>query len=157
MITDGYASVEATLTTAADSRASFDTMDRLRSTLHAIPGGRRQGRRWQRRQPGHPACHPPRLYLVMPLVLAVVLVVLGLVLRAIVASLPLAGTVVLSFGAALGISALVFSHVIPFAGVGPSFPRWTFVFLVALGADYNIFLMTRSTRRPSFMAPGVER
>ena len=81
--------------------------------------------------------------LVVPLVLAVVLVVVGLVLRAIVAPLPLAGTVVLSFGAALGISALVFSHVIRFAGADPSFPRWTFVLLVALGTDHNTFLMTR--------------
>jgi putative drug exporter of the RND superfamily len=50
---------------------------------------------------------------------------------------------VLSFGAALGVSALLFDHVFHFAGAGPSFPLWTFVFLVALGTDYNIFLMTR--------------
>jgi putative drug exporter of the RND superfamily len=50
---------------------------------------------------------------------------------------------VLSFAAALGVSALVFDHVFGFAGADPSFPLWTFVFLVALGTDYNIFLMTR--------------
>src|SRR5262249_13055969 len=92
--------------------------------------------------------------LVVPLVLAVVLVVVGLVLRAIVAPLLLVGTVVLSFGAALGISALVFNYVFHFAGADPSFPLWTFVFLVALGTDYNIFLMIRVHEGPGFMAPG---
>jgi RND superfamily putative drug exporter len=81
--------------------------------------------------------------LVVPLVLLVVLIILGLVLRAIVAPLLLVATVVLSFGAALGVSALVFDHLFGFAGADPSFPLWTFVFLVALGTDYNIFLMTR--------------
>ena len=78
----------------------------------------------------------------MPLVLLVVLIILGLVLRAIVAPL-LVATVVLSFAAALGVSALAFEHVFGFAGSDPAFPLWTFVFLVALGTDYNIFLMTR--------------
>ena len=50
---------------------------------------------------------------------------------------------VLSFAAALGVSALVFEHVFGFAGADPAFPLWVFVFLVALGIDYNIFLMTR--------------
>jgi RND superfamily putative drug exporter len=50
---------------------------------------------------------------------------------------------VLSFGAALGVSTLAFDHLFGFAGADPSFPLWTFVFLVALGTDYNIFLMTR--------------
>jgi RND superfamily putative drug exporter len=51
--------------------------------------------------------------------------------------------VVLSFTAALGISALFFRHVFGFAGTDSSFPLFVFVFLVALGIDYNIFLMTR--------------
>ena len=72
-----------------------------------------------------------------------VAIILSLVLRAVVAPLLLVATVVLSFGAALGVSALVFDHVFGFAGADPSFPLWTFVFLVALGTDYNIFLMTR--------------
>jgi RND superfamily putative drug exporter len=52
-------------------------------------------------------------------------------------------TVVLSFGAALGISAVLFHHVLGFDGADPSLPLFVFVFLVALGIDYNIFLMTR--------------
>jgi putative drug exporter of the RND superfamily len=80
---------------------------------------------------------------VVPLVLVVVAIILGLLLRAVVAPLLLVATVVLSFGAALGVSTLVFDHLFGFAGADPSFPLWTFVFLVALGTDYNIFLMTR--------------
>ena len=52
-------------------------------------------------------------------------------------------TVVLSFAAALGVSALVFNGVLGFPGADPSVPLFGFVFLVALGVDYNIFLMTR--------------
>jgi putative drug exporter of the RND superfamily len=80
---------------------------------------------------------------IMPLVLAVVLLILIGLLRALVAPLILMATVVLSFGAALGISALLFEYVFGFAGSDPGFPLFAFVFLVALGIDYNIFLMTR--------------
>jgi RND superfamily putative drug exporter len=57
--------------------------------------------------------------------------------------LLLVGTVVLSFTATLGICALVFNHLFDFADADPSFPLFAFIFLVALGIDYNIFLMTR--------------
>ena len=82
-------------------------------------------------------------WVIMPLVLAVVLLILIGLLRAVVAPLILIATVVLSFGAALGISALLFEYVFGFAGSDPGFPLFAFVFLVALGIDYNIFLMTR--------------
>ena len=67
----------------------------------------------------------------------------SLLLRSIVAPLLLIGTVVLSFFAALGLSAFFFNNVFDFPGADASFPLFTFVFLVALGIDYNIFLMTR--------------
>ena len=73
----------------------------------------------------------------------VVLVILALLLRAVVAPLILIGTVILSFGAALGLSVLAFRHLFGFAGADNSMPLFAFVFLVALGIDYNIFLMTR--------------
>jgi RND superfamily putative drug exporter len=76
-------------------------------------------------------------------VLVVILVVLGLVLRAILAPVLLIATVVLSFAATLGVSTLVFNHLLDFADADPAFPLFAFVFLVALGIDYNIFLMTR--------------
>jgi putative drug exporter of the RND superfamily len=143
VVKDGYAYVEGTLTSSADSQASYDLVDRLRSTVHAIPGA-------DAKVGGGSAVNLDILRasthdrnLVVPLVLLVVTIILSLVLRAIVSPLLLVATVVLSFGAALGVSTLVFDHVFHFAGADPSFPLWTFVFLVALGTDYNIFLMTR--------------
>lgn len=81
--------------------------------------------------------------LLVPLVLAVVLAILVLLLRAITAPLMLMATVVLSFFAALGFSVVVFDRVFGFPGQDPGYPLFAFIFLVALGVDYNIFLMAR--------------
>jgi putative drug exporter of the RND superfamily len=149
-VRDGLAYVEGTLTSSADSQAGYATVDRLRSRVHAIGGADAKvgGGSAVNLDIQRASRHDRDL--VVPLVLAVVLVILGLVLRAMVAPLLLVATVVLSFAAALGVSALAFDHLFGFAGADPSFPLWTFVFLVALGTDYNIFLMTRvheETRR----------
>jgi RND superfamily putative drug exporter len=143
VVKDGYAYLEGTLTSPSDSQAAYRTIDRLRATVHAIPaadakvgGGSAVNLDIQR------ATRHDR-NLVVPLVLLVVMVILGLVLRAVISPLLLAATVVLSFAAALGVSAQAFDHIFGFAGADPSLPLWTFVFLVALGTDYNIFLMTR--------------
>lgn len=80
---------------------------------------------------------------VIPLVLLVVLLILGLLLRAVVAPLVLMSTVVVSFFGTLGLCNLLFVHVLGFAGWESSVPVIGFLFLVALGVDYNIFLMTR--------------
>jgi len=77
-------------------------------------------------------------------VLGVVLLVLIVLLRALVAPLVLIATTVLSFASALGVGALVFNHVLDLPGADPGVPLFAFVFLVALGIDYNIFLMTRA-------------
>ncbi|MFC6287716.1 MMPL family transporter [Nocardioides sp. GCM10027113] len=97
---------------------------------------------------------------IIPAVLVVVLLILVMLLRAFTAPLILIATVVLSFGAALGIATLLFEFVFGFEGADASFPLFAFVFLVALGIDYNIFLMTRvreetqtlGTRRGSLVA-----
>ncbi len=81
--------------------------------------------------------------MIIPVILAVVFLILALLLQALIAPIMLIATVVLSFAAALGVSALVFNHVFGFGGADTSFPLFVFVFLVALGIDYNIFLMTR--------------
>ncbi|TCJ21470.1 hypothetical protein EPD65_15060 [Nocardioides jejuensis] len=81
--------------------------------------------------------------IIIPLVLAVVLLILMMLLRALAAPLLLLGTVILSFASALGISTLIFDYVLGFHGADSGFPLFAFVFLVALGIDYNIFLMTR--------------
>jgi len=80
---------------------------------------------------------------IIPIVLLLIAIILGLLLRSIFAAGLLLGTVVLSFFATLGVCALVFENVFGHAGSDPSFPLFAFVFLVALGIDYNIFLMTR--------------
>src|SRR5262249_13719042 len=77
------------------------------------------------------------------IVLVVVFLILVLLLRAVLAPLMLVATVVLSFVATLGVSGLVFTHLFHFGGADSAFPLFAFVFLVALGVDYNIFLMTR--------------
>ncbi len=143
VVRDGLAYVEGTLTSTSDSQASYATVDRLRSAVHALAGADAKvgGGSAVNLDIQRASRHDRNL--VVPLVLVVVLVILGLVLRAIVSPLLLVATVVLSFAAALGVSAQVFDHLFGFAGADPSFPLWTFVFLVALGTDYNIFLMTR--------------
>jgi len=80
---------------------------------------------------------------IIPIILIVITLILGLLLRSILSAVVLLGTVVLSYFATLGVCALVFNHVFGFEGGDNSFPLFAFIFLVALGIDYNIFLMTR--------------
>jgi RND superfamily putative drug exporter len=80
---------------------------------------------------------------IIPIILLVITLILGLLLRSILSAVVLLGTVVLSYFATLGVCALVFNHIFGFAGGDNSFPLFAFIFLVALGIDYNIFLMTR--------------
>jgi RND superfamily putative drug exporter len=143
VVKDGLAYVEGTLTSAPDSQAGYGTVDRLRDRVHAIPGADAKVGGGSAVNLDIQRASQHDRDLVVPLVLVVVLLILGVLLRAVVAPLLLVATVVLSFAAALGVSALVFDHVFGFAGADPAFPLWTFVFLVALGTDYNIFLMTR--------------
>jgi RND superfamily putative drug exporter len=80
---------------------------------------------------------------IIPIVLLLIALILGVLLRSVFAAGLLLATVVLSFFATLGVCALVFEYVFGFKGTDASFPLFAFVFLVALGIDYNIFLMTR--------------
>ena len=81
--------------------------------------------------------------LIIPIVLLIIAIILALLLRSLVAAVVLLATVILSFAATLGASAFAFNHIFKYPGADTSFPLFTFVFLVALGIDYNIFLMTR--------------
>jgi len=139
----GYAYLQGTLTAPPDSQAAYDTIDRVRSAVHAVPGAGALvgGTTAIGLDVKQASAHDRNI--VIPLILAVVFVILGLLLRALVAPLILTATVVLSFAAALGVSAFFFNHVFGFGGADTSFPLFVFVFLVALGIDYNIFLMTR--------------
>jgi len=140
---DGRAFVQATMTPSPDSPEAYTLVEKIRTTVHAIPGADAKvgGATAINKDVQSAATHDRNL--LIPLILGVVLLILGLLLRAIVAPLLLIATVVLSFGAALGISSLFFGHVFGFAGADTSMPLFVFVFLVALGIDYNIFLMTR--------------
>ncbi|MGA5263243.1 MMPL family transporter [Streptomyces sp. OS603R] len=80
---------------------------------------------------------------IVPLVLAAVFLILVVLLRSLVAPLLLLGAVVAVWGAALGIGGLVFGPLLGFAGTDPGIGLLSFVFLVALGVDYGIFLMHR--------------
>ncbi|MEO9139173.1 MAG: MMPL family transporter [Jatrophihabitans sp.] len=140
---EGELLVNATLTTSYDSQQAYDTIKRLRSTLDKVKGADAYvgGQSAVQLDVQDASRHDRNL--IIPIVLLVILIVLGLVLRALLAPVILIATVVLSFLAALGVSAVFFNHVFHFKNADPAFPLFAFVFLVALGIDYNIFLMTR--------------
>ncbi|GAA0664442.1 MMPL family transporter [Kitasatospora atroaurantiaca] len=142
-VREGTALLRATLADPPDSQAAKDTVDRVRAAVHAVPDADAKvgGSTAVILDAGRAAEHDNQV--IIPLVLAVVLVILAGLLRAVVAPLVLIATVVLSYAAALGISAFFFAHVFHFEGADQAFPLFVFVFLVALGIDYNIFLMTR--------------
>lgn len=135
--------INATLTSSYDSQAAYDAVEHIRAAVAAVPGshGLVGGQSAINLDTQNASRHDRNL--IIPIVLVVILVVLGLLLRALVAPILLILTVVLSFGATLGASAFFFNHVFQFANADPAFPLFAFVFLVALGVDYNIFLMTR--------------
>ncbi|MDQ0709543.1 RND superfamily putative drug exporter [Arthrobacter woluwensis] len=139
---DGRVLLQATLRDAPDSQAAEDTVVALRNAVgREVPGSLVGGVTATALDTNTASVHDRNL--IIPVVLGVIFVILGLLLRSIVAPLLLILSTVLSFGAALGVSALVFNHVLHFPGADASVPLYGFVFLVALGIDYNIFLMSR--------------
>lgn len=143
VVKDGEAFLRATLAYGSDSSAAQNTVKAARTAVHKIDGAEAKvgGSSALNLDISDASRHDVQL--IIPVVLLVVFLILALLLRSIVAPLLLIGTVVLSFAATLGVSAIVFDHVFGFAGADTSFPLWAFVFLVALGIDYNIFLVTR--------------
>lgn len=144
------------------SSTAFDQVRRARAAVHPLGvGAQVTGFSAITLDIGSATAHDTRI--IIPLVLLVVFLVLGLLLRSVVAPVMLIATVVLSFGAALGIASVLFKTVFGFAGEDQAFPLFVFVFLVALGIDYNIFLMTRvreetparGTRRAALVALGA--
>ncbi|HSF34607.1 MAG TPA: MMPL family transporter [Nocardioides sp.] len=157
---DGRAWFEATIDADISSSTAADIVESSRDAVHAVDGADALVGGGSAFYLDTKIASVRDSWVIMPLVLLVVLLILIGLLRALVAPLILIATVVLSFGAALGISALLFEYVFGFAGSDPGFPLFAFVFLVALGIDYNIFLMTRvreetvqhGTRRGSLIA-----
>ncbi|MFA0839841.1 MMPL family transporter [Streptomyces rochei] len=142
-VVDGRVRIDATLQAPADSDAAKSTVARLRTAVHAVPGADALvgGYTAQQYDTQRTAEHDRTL--IVPVVLAIILVILVVLLRSLLMPLLLVATVALNFVATLGVSSLVFTHVFGFSGTDASVPLYGFVFLVALGVDYNIFLMSR--------------
>ncbi|WP_242676927.1 MMPL family transporter [Rhodococcus sp. ABRD24] len=142
-VVDGRIAIRATLTDPADSLTAEQTIERLRDSVHAVPGADALVGGPTATDLDTKNTSVRDRTVIIPVVILVVFAILALLLRALLAPLILMATVVLSFAATLGVSSLVFDHLFGFPGADPVVPLFAFVFLVALGIDYNIFLMTR--------------
>ena len=139
---NGNVVLDAVLEYPADSPQSRDLVPQLRKVVHSIQPSALVGGISATFYDVDRASQRDR-NVIIPIVLVIIAIILGLLLRSIVASFVLLATVILSFVATLGVSGFVFEHIFKFAGADTGFPLFAFVFLVALGIDYNIFLMTR--------------
>ena len=143
LVVDGRVRIDATLTAAADSDAAKETVERLRAQVHAVSGADALVGGYTAQQYDTQQTAARDRTVIVPIVLAVILLILMLLLRSLLVPVLLVATVGLNFLATLGVSALVFQHLLGFSGTDASVPLYGFVFLVALGVDYNIFLMSR--------------
>jgi putative drug exporter of the RND superfamily len=135
--------ISAAPTDPPSSAAARQTVERVRRALHAIPdAGALVGGQTATDLDTDTAYAHDEL-VAGPLILLVVFVVLAVLLRALVAPLLLLASAALSFLAALGVSALVF-QAIGYPRIEQGLPLSGFLFLVALGVDYTIFLITRA-------------
>ena len=141
-IVDGNMLLNVTLKSAPDSKEAIAMIPGLRAEMEKIDSTILVGGSTSVSYDINQASKHDR-NLIIPIVLVLIAIILGLLLRSIYAAVLLLGTVVISFFATLGACAVVFNHIFGFAGADPSFPLFAFIFLVALGIDYNIFLMTR--------------
>ena len=141
-VVDGDVLLQATLSDASDSAEAERAVREIRERLGDVsPDALVGGVTATAVDTNDASIHDRNL--IIPVVLGVIMVILMLLLRSILAPVLLMLTTVLSFGTALGVSAIVFNEVFHFPGADPAVPLYGFVFLVALGIDYNIFLMTR--------------
>jgi RND superfamily putative drug exporter len=141
-VVDGRVELLATLADPADSSEAIDTVRRLRRSLDAVAPDALVGGSSATNLDLRATATSDRNRII-PLILAVIFLVLAVLLRALVAPLVLLVANVLSFAATLGMSALAFNHLLGFPGADAGVPLYGFVFLVALGIDYSIFLMVR--------------
>lgn len=141
-VRDGKVLINATLNYAADSNEAENVVVSLRQELKKIDSGALVGGVTATALDTNTTAQRD-LVTIIPVVLAVILVILMLLLRSVLAPVLLVASVVLSYGAAMGVSAVVFNNIFGFPGADATVPLFGFVFLVALGVDYNIFLMSR--------------
>ncbi|MFJ5834688.1 MMPL family transporter [Streptomyces sp. NPDC093089] len=143
LVVDGRVRIDATLAAAADSDAAKETVRRLRDRVHAVSGADALVGGYTAQQYDTQRTSERDRAVIVPVVLGIILLILALLLRSLLVPLLLVATVALNFFATLGVSALVFENLLGFSGTDASVPLYGFVFLVALGVDYNIFLMSR--------------
>lgn len=142
LVVDGQVRVDVTTDAPSDSQEAVETVSALRDAVHDVSPDALVGGAAAERLDTQLAGQRD-LRIIVPVVLVVILLILILLLRSVLAPVLLMAANVLSFGAALGVAALVFNHVLDFPGADPAVPLYAFCFLVALGVDYSIFLMTR--------------
>ena len=141
-IVAGNELLNVTLAYGPDTAAAIKLIPPIRSSVHAIDATSLVGGTTAVYYDIDAATrHDQKV--IIPVILLLIAIILGLLLRSIAAALLLLGSVVISYYATLGACSIAFHHMFHFAGEDSSFPLFAFVFLVALGIDYNIFLMTR--------------
>ncbi|MFC9585028.1 MMPL family transporter [Streptomyces yangpuensis] len=143
LVVDGRVRLDATLEAAADSDDAKRAVQELRERVHAVAGADALVGGYTAQQFDTQQTSARDRTLIVPVVLGIILLILVALLRSVLVPVLLVATVALNFLATLGVSALVFEHLLGFSGTDASVPLYGFVFLVALGVDYNIFLMSR--------------
>jgi RND superfamily putative drug exporter len=136
--------IDVTLDASAETPQAFAAIDELRATLHDLDGADALVGGLDAQALDVDRAQTADQDLVIPLILGLVFLVLVLLLRSVVAPVLLLITVVASFFASLGASWLLFTGVLGFPAVDTNVVLFSFLFLVALGVDYNIFLVTRA-------------
>jgi RND superfamily putative drug exporter len=136
--------VDVTFNDDPYSEAALARVDTLRDRLRDLPGGATAlVGAGSAVQEDFNVAAARDLRVIVPVALLVITIILGILLQAIVAPLVLIATVMASFFGTLGLSIFFFIEVQGTAGVDASLPIFAFIFLVALGVDYTIFLMSR--------------
>jgi RND superfamily putative drug exporter len=143
VVHDGRIRLDVTIGLPADSSGAESTVRQIRAAEHAIAGADALVGGYTAINVDVQDTAARDRTIVIPLVLLLVFGILVALLRAVVAPLLLVGTVLLSYAATMGVCGIFFRDIFLFQGSESSFPMYAFVFLVALGVDYNIFLMTR--------------
>lgn len=158
LVVDGRVLVNVVTEAGSDTQDAVEAVRGIREVVHDVSAEAVVGGAAAQRLDSQ-ITSADDLRRIVPAVLAVILVVLILLLRAVVAPVMILLANVLSFGASIGVAAIVFNHVLGFPGADPAVILYAFVFLVALGIDYTIFLMTRVREETLRLGtrPGVQR
>ncbi|MFG2084715.1 MMPL family transporter [Spirillospora sp. NPDC048824] len=143
LVVDGRALAEVTLSAPADSDAARTAVEELRENVHGVSGAGALVGGFTAQQVDTQASAERDRNVIIPVVLVIILAILIVLLRSLLMPVILVATVALSYLATLGVAAIVFQNILGFTAIDPSVVLYGFIFLVALGVDYNIFLMTR--------------